>query len=140
MKFSPFLLVVSIVAAMMSTASAFTLLPTTSSVNEHSTRSTAVYIMTSDNEPCNARRSCVAAIGASFLALPANAEQQSTSFLQDYDDFTKTKEGWSYRDVKDGKGGTTVQPGDRVVYDWSGYTIGYFGRPFQAKGYVLLHQ
>ena len=22
----------------------------------------------------------------------------------------------------------------RVVFDWSGYTIGYFGRPFQAKG------
>jgi len=21
-----------------------------------------------------------------------------------------------------------------VVYDWSGYTIGYFGRPFEAKG------
>jgi FKBP-type peptidyl-prolyl cis-trans isomerase 2 len=24
--------------------------------------------------------------------------------------------------------------GDRVVFDWSRYTIGYFGRPFQAKG------
>ena len=28
--------------------------------------------------------------------------------------------------------------GDRVVFDWSGYTIGYFGRPFEAKGYVSL--
>jgi FKBP-type peptidyl-prolyl cis-trans isomerase len=27
-----------------------------------------------------------------------------------------------------------AQLGDRVVFDWSGYTIGYFGRPFQAKG------
>ena len=23
--------------------------------------------------------------------------------------------------------------GDRVVYEWEGYTIGYFGRPFEKK-------
>ncbi|KAL3807493.1 hypothetical protein ACHAXA_003984 [Cyclostephanos tholiformis] len=36
-----------------------------------------------------------------------------------------------------GGGDTSAVPhkdGDRVVYDWSGYTIGYFGRPFEAKG------
>lgn len=27
-----------------------------------------------------------------------------------------------------------IEDGDRVVFDWSGYTIGYFGRPFEAKG------
>ena len=26
--------------------------------------------------------------------------------------------------------------GDRAVYEWEGYTIGYFGRPFEAKGGV----
>jgi hypothetical protein len=30
-----------------------------------------------------------------------------------------------------------LKDGDRVVFDWSGYTIGYFGRPFEAKGWVL---
>jgi FKBP-type peptidyl-prolyl cis-trans isomerase (trigger factor) len=35
--------------------------------------------------------------------------------------------------VGDGSG-EAASVGDRVVYDWSGYTIGYFGRPFQAKG------
>jgi len=30
--------------------------------------------------------------------------------------------------------GGTLKDGDRVVFDWSGYTIGYFGRPFEAKG------
>jgi FKBP-type peptidyl-prolyl cis-trans isomerase len=43
------------------------------------------------------------------------------------------KNGVSYREVKVGKG-DKASLGDRVVYDWSGYTIGYFGRPFQAKG------
>jgi len=84
------------------------------------------------------RRSCVAAIGAalSIPAAPAFAEESmfAPAFVQEYEDFIKTEEGWSYRDVKPGKGDTTAQPGDRVVFDWSGYTIGYFGRPFQAKG------
>lgn len=59
-------------------------------------------------------------------------------FVQQYEDFIVTPEGWSYRDVKPGnnKGGDNVKAelNDRVVFDWSGYTIGYFGRPFQAKG------
>jgi hypothetical protein len=54
-------------------------------------------------------------------------------FVQQYEDFIVTPEGWSYRDVKPGKGDMAAL-NDRVVYDWSGYTIGYFGRPFQAKG------
>eukprot|EP00544_Gedaniella_sp_CCMP2646_P012575 CAMPEP_0202484498 /NCGR_PEP_ID=MMETSP1361-20130828/3571_1 /ASSEMBLY_ACC=CAM_ASM_000849 /TAXON_ID=210615 /ORGANISM="Staurosira complex sp., Strain CCMP2646" /LENGTH=214 /DNA_ID=CAMNT_0049113163 /DNA_START=193 /DNA_END=837 /DNA_ORIENTATION=+ len=80
------------------------------------------------------------AIGTAALSfvpsLPAFAEESmyAPSFVQEYEDFTKTSEGWSYRDVKPGKGDVTVQAGDRVVFDWSGYTIGYFGRPFQAKG------
>ena len=54
-------------------------------------------------------------------------------FVQEYPDFTKSSEGWSYRDVNVGTG-TKPELGDRVVYEWSGYTIGYFGRPFEAKG------
>jgi FKBP-type peptidyl-prolyl cis-trans isomerase len=55
-------------------------------------------------------------------------------FVQQYPDFTPSEEGWSYRDVTPGKGDVKAMLGDRVVFDWSGYTIGYFGRPFQAKG------
>lgn len=55
-------------------------------------------------------------------------------FLQQYDDFTQTPSGMSFRTVTPGQGVEAAQVGDRVVYDWSGYTIGYFGRPFQAKG------
>jgi hypothetical protein len=55
-------------------------------------------------------------------------------FVQEYADFAEAPSGWRYRNVQPGKGSVTAQKGDRVVFDWSGYTIGYFGRPFQAKG------
>jgi hypothetical protein len=65
-------------------------------------------------------------------AVDNNVEQ--TKFVQQYEDFTRTPEGWSYRDVVTPGKGEKAQLGDRVVFEWSGYTIGYFGRPFQAKG------
>ena len=69
-----------------------------------------------------------------------SATSSEKDFLQSYEDFTSTSEGWQYKDIKIGKdiGGGDIKDGDRVVFDWSGYTIGYFGRPFEAKGYVLL--
>lgn len=73
-------------------------------------------------------------------ALVSGAQDQSDKyapkFVQQYEDFTPMDEGWQFKDVKVGTGGTdvTIEPGDRVVFDWSGYTIGYFGRPFEAKG------
>jgi FKBP-type peptidyl-prolyl cis-trans isomerase len=70
-------------------------------------------------------------------AVAASDIVQEKSFIQEYDDFIKTDAGWSYRDVTPGTSvtvGEKAVTGDRVVFDWSGYTIGYFGRPFQAKG------
>ena len=66
----------------------------------------------------------------------ASMTQEEKDFLQKYEDFTPSPEGWSYKEVKIGKdiGGGEIKDGDRVVFDWSGYTIGYFGRPFEAKG------
>jgi FKBP-type peptidyl-prolyl cis-trans isomerase len=86
-----------------------------------------------------------AVTGMSLVSLPQQASSSPSSaddeqrsmyepkFVQQYDDFALTPEGWSFRDVKVGQG-ESPQLGDRVVFDWSGYTIGYFGRPFQAKG------
>lgn len=68
---------------------------------------------------------------------PAQAEDDSMyapKFVQEYEDFSESGEGFRYRDVTIGKGDYSANIGDRVVFDWSGYTIGYFGRPFQAKG------
>jgi len=51
----------------------------------------------------------------------------------DYSDFTRTPSGLLYKDAKRGDGSESPQQGDRVVVEWSGYTIGYFGRPFETK-------
>lgn len=76
----------------------------------------------------------IAAAGAVSLPLPASANQgEQQPDLQQYEDFTKAPEGFSYRDVTVGTG-DSPKVGDRVVFEWSGYTIGYFGRPFEAKG------
>jgi len=76
-----------------------------------------------------------AAIVGTILPSSASAEESifAPKFVQEYPDFTQTDEGWSYKDVKIGSG-DSPQKGDRVVFEWSGYTIGYFGRPFEAKG------
>jgi hypothetical protein len=81
-------------------------------------------------------------LGGAALAAAADGggeSMYSPKFVQTYDDFAAMPEGWSYKDVKvgnkgDAGGGGTLKDGDRVVFDWSGYTIGYFGRPFEAKG------
>jgi FKBP-type peptidyl-prolyl cis-trans isomerase len=76
--------------------------------------------------------------GSLFLPLPSLAADEGSifapKFVQQYPDFTVSPEGWSFREVTPGKGGAKAALGDRVVFDWSGYTIGYYGRPFQAKG------
>lgn len=52
--------------------------------------------------------------------------------MSDYSDFTRTATGLLYLDKTSGTG-KLPEKGDRVVCDWSGYTIGYFGRPFETN-------
>lgn len=52
-----------------------------------------------------------------------------------YPDFVQKPSGLQYKVVKEGTGSTPAV-GDRVVVDWEGYTIGYYGRPFQTRGKV----
>ena len=81
-------------------------------------------------------------LGGAALAAAADGggeSMYSPKFVQTYDDFAAMPGGWSYKDVKvgsrgDAGGGGALKDGDRGVFDWSGYTIGYFGRPFEAKG------
>ena len=56
-----------------------------------------------------------------------------------YGDFTETPSGLLYKDATLGKG-KTPEAGDRVVVEWTGYTIGYFGRPFQTRRLEELDQ
>ena len=78
----------------------------------------------------------VVAFPAATAANDETSSMYAPKFVQSYEDFIATPAGWSYRDVN--KATTTgtypAAPGDRVVFQWSGFTIGYFGRPFQASG------
>jgi hypothetical protein len=52
-----------------------------------------------------------------------------------YQDFTTTASGLQFKDLRDGEGELPAE-GDTAVVDWSGYTIGYYGRPFEARNKV----
>jgi FKBP-type peptidyl-prolyl cis-trans isomerase len=52
-----------------------------------------------------------------------------------YPDYTQKPSGLQYKAVTEGTG-LTPKKGDRVVVDWEGYTIGYYGRPFQTRNKV----
>lgn len=68
---------------------------------------------------------------------PALAGKDYGKQAMEYSDFQKTSSGLLFKDAKVGTGKTPAM-GDRVVVDWSGYTIGYFGRPFETKKLVEL--
>ena len=55
-----------------------------------------------------------------------------------YPDFTQVKgSGLQYKVVKEGDpSGKIAKEGDKVSIDWEGYTIGYYGRPFQTRNKV----
>lgn len=39
------------------------------------------------------------------------------------------------QDIKEGTG-QPIEEGQTAVVDWDGYTIGYYGRPFEARNKV----
>ncbi|KAG6484200.1 hypothetical protein ZIOFF_060995 [Zingiber officinale] len=49
-----------------------------------------------------------------------------------YPDYMETQSGLQYKDLRVGDG-PTPKSGDTVVVDWDGYTIGYYGRIFEAR-------
>ena len=77
------------------------------------------------------RRSLASVAGAIATPQVANAVRPP-EFVTQQPGFTPTKSGLQIKDVKEGTGAAAAT-GDRVVYEWEGYTIGYFGRPFEKK-------
>ncbi|XP_062225223.1 peptidyl-prolyl cis-trans isomerase FKBP19, chloroplastic-like [Phragmites australis] len=49
-----------------------------------------------------------------------------------YPDYTETESGLQYKDLRVGDG-SSPKKGETVVVDWDGYTIGYYGRIFEAR-------
>ena len=50
-----------------------------------------------------------------------------------YPDFVQTDSGLQYKDLAVGTGDRAASTGSTVVVDWSGVTIGYYGRIFEAR-------
>jgi len=69
--------------------------------------------------------------------LPALKGKDYGKTQMSYSDFAMTDSGLMYKDATVGSGKSPAE-GDRVVVDWSGYTIGYNGRPFETKKLVEL--
>jgi len=67
---------------------------------------------------------------------PALGSQSSSVPRAKYPAFAETPSGLLYKDKTEGDGTGFPEDGDRVVIAWEGYTIGYFGRPFEMKSNV----
>ncbi|KAK9916742.1 hypothetical protein WJX75_006484 [Coccomyxa subellipsoidea] len=88
----------------------------------------------------------LAAAGAAVLFVPDAAHAVVKGFepmaaikgkdygkqRQSYSDYTRTESGLQYQDLREGTG-KGAKPGAQVTVDWDGYTIGYYGRPFEAR-------
>jgi hypothetical protein len=61
--------------------------------------------------------SASAADSATTSTVEKEGKMYSPKFVQSYDDFKESPEGWSYREVTAGKGDSAAK-GDRVVFDW----------------------
>mmetsp|Transcript_38175 Transcript_38175/g.95535 ORF Transcript_38175/g.95535 Transcript_38175/m.95535 type:complete len:287 (-) Transcript_38175:181-1041(-) len=70
------------------------------------------------------------------VSMPGLNPKLEGKTVKKYPDFVSTDSGLQYKDAKQGSG-NTPNDGDRVVIDWEGYTIGYYGRIFQKKNSVV---
>ncbi|KAJ4842707.1 Peptidyl-prolyl cis-trans isomerase fkbp19, chloroplastic [Turnera subulata] len=65
-------------------------------------------------------------------AVPALRGKDYGKTKMRYPDYTETESGLQYKDLRVGSG-RTPKMGETVVVDWDGYTIGYYGRIFEAR-------
>jgi hypothetical protein len=97
-----------------------------------------------------ARRLVAAAVVAASTTLPAFADGPPPARFEYqpalegldygkprsyYPDYVQKPSGLQYKVVKEGDG-KSPKKGDKVSVDWEGYTIGYYGRPFQLRNKV----
>lgn len=72
-------------------------------------------------------------IASTIEAMPALKDKNYGKSRTIYPDFTLTESGLQYKDLASGSGDATAKDGSMVVVDWSGVTIGYYGRIFEAR-------
>ncbi|KAL5717154.1 Peptidyl-prolyl cis-trans isomerase fkbp19 [Ranunculus cassubicifolius] len=72
------------------------------------------------------------AISSEFTDMPAIRGKDYGKTKMRYPDYTETESGLQYKDLRAGSG-PSPKMGETVVVDWDGYTIGYYGRVFEAR-------
>ncbi|XP_019052322.1 PREDICTED: peptidyl-prolyl cis-trans isomerase FKBP19, chloroplastic isoform X2 [Nelumbo nucifera] len=72
------------------------------------------------------------AVASEFADMPALRGKDYGKTKMRYPDYTETESGLQYKDLRVGSG-STPKMGETVVVDWDGYTIGYYGRIFEAR-------
>ncbi|GAB4857232.1 Peptidyl-prolyl cis-trans isomerase fkbp19, chloroplastic [Ancistrocladus abbreviatus] len=80
----------------------------------------------------NAFPASAAASRTEFADMPALRGKDYGKTKMSYPDYIETESGLQYKDLRVGSG-PTPKNGETVVVDWDGYTIGYYGRIFEAR-------
>ncbi|XP_073146313.1 peptidyl-prolyl cis-trans isomerase FKBP19, chloroplastic [Henckelia pumila] len=81
---------------------------------------------------CQYQRIEDAAFASEFADMPALRGKDYGKTKMRYPDYTETNSGLQYKDLRLGSG-PSPKTGEIVVVDWDGYTIGYYGRIFEAR-------
>ncbi|XP_059633408.1 peptidyl-prolyl cis-trans isomerase FKBP19, chloroplastic isoform X2 [Cornus florida] len=74
----------------------------------------------------------VALASSEYADMPAIRGRDYGKTKMRYPDYTETESGLQYKDLRAGSG-PKPKMGETVVVDWDGYTIGYYGRIFEAR-------
>ncbi|KAG0455129.1 hypothetical protein HPP92_024421 [Vanilla planifolia] len=72
------------------------------------------------------------ALAVEFADMPALRGKDYGKTKMRYSDYIETQSGLQYKDLRVGRG-PKPKMGETVVVDWDGYTIGYYGRIFEAR-------
>ncbi|GAV80793.1 FKBP_C domain-containing protein [Cephalotus follicularis] len=72
------------------------------------------------------------ALAAQFADMPALRGKDYGKTKMRYPDYTETDSGLQYKDLRVGNG-PKPKMGETVLVNWDGYTIGYYGRIFEAR-------
>lgn len=72
------------------------------------------------------------AIASEFVTMPGLEGKDYGKSKMKVPDYIETKSGLQYKDLRPGSG-PAPNVGNTVVIDWDGYTIGYYGRIFEAR-------
>ncbi|XP_065854389.1 peptidyl-prolyl cis-trans isomerase FKBP19, chloroplastic isoform X2 [Euphorbia lathyris] len=72
------------------------------------------------------------AMASEFADMPAIRGKDYGKSKMRYPDYVETESGLQYKDLRVGDG-PKPKMGEIVVVDWDGYTIGYYGRIFEAR-------